>query len=152
MSSRLRHAWRFLGGSSPTRRELLSRRWAGDLIALLWSTYLLLQAAAVWLPAAAGTRDLIVEWFRRLPTWQTALVLGGVEAFGFAYVWFWGWMGLDAYRRRFGDSDVLSAQRLLWLLALCAGWLTAPVYWLVVKRKDVNTELEALRETLDAAQ
>jgi len=61
-------------------------------------------------------------------------------------------MVLDAYRRRFGDSDVLSVRRLLWLLALCAGWLTAPVYWLVVKRKDVDAELDALRTTPYAAQ
>jgi hypothetical protein len=152
VTSRLRRWWQTVVLSASTRRGIAARRWAADGIAIGWSVQLALQLAALWIPAAATARDRVLGWFAGRSEWEAAIILAVVKSCAFAYVWFWAWMGLDAYSRRFGDSDALSARRLLWLLALCAGWLTAPVYWFVVKRKDMNARVNALRAMPGAAQ
>ena len=140
MRSRLRRAGRFIAGTNGTRRKLLAQRWAADIIATCWSALVVLLAAGELIPTAGALPKGVAALFNAPAGWNEGAAATVVRVLIFAFIWFWAWMALDAYSRRFADSDVLSFRRLVWLLALCAGWLTAPVYWFAVKRRSVLSQ------------
>jgi len=153
MISALRAAWRALVKRMSAPRALEQRRFVADFLCPLWVIHF--WGSASTLIAAAVTRN---EEFARgvwamynLVWTTTALRLAGA-LFWCIYLWFCVWMALDAYARRFGDSDGLSVGRLLWLAGIICMWPLVPVlYWFAVKRKAVVAELRRLTHSLPPA-
>jgi hypothetical protein len=140
-----------LARATASWQALQIKRWAGEGMGLLWSITIAATLAYVVYRVATRGDYAILAWFQAWFTLAEALgenvaapVMFVIEV---AYLWFWGWLALDAYQRRFGDSEVFSIRRVAWLGAIVGlPGLAAPLYWFAVKRRAVLAQLRAYSE------
>ncbi|UCH33626.1 MAG: hypothetical protein JSV65_13785 [Armatimonadota bacterium] len=136
----MRRLWNGLVARMSTRRALETKRLVADCLAVLWSVWL--AGYVLWLavPSFADGREL-QKGAEQLGIPSVIRVL--YTLYAVCYLWFGGWMALDAYSRGFGDSDVFSIRRFLWLAGVLCLWPLVPlIYWLAVKRRAVAAELK----------